>query len=96
MDNIPNAEDLLLALPELASAEFISAGGFKLLDGVVFSSRYLNPDKVSDRFTEVRLANPEADILLDPEFYASWLKGTPNSAFSKKEAISSLIVVAIW
>jgi hypothetical protein len=49
-----------------------------VLDGVIFSSRYVNPDKVSDRFTEVRLANPEADILLDPEFYASWLKGTPN------------------
>lgn len=61
-----------------------------VIEGVIFSSRYLNPDKAEDKLVEALLANPEAEILLDSEFYASRLKGTPNSQLGYLEKQSYL------
>ncbi len=60
------------------------------IDGVIFSSRYLNPDKVQEKLDDAYLANPAAEILLDSEFYASRLKGTPNSQLGYLERQSYL------
>lgn len=49
------------------------------VEGVIFSSRYLNPDKIEEKLDDAYVANPAAEILLDSEFYASRLKGMPNS-----------------
>jgi len=60
------------------------------IDGVIFSSRYLNPDKVQEKLDDAYLANPAAEILIDSEFYASRLKGTPNSQLGYLERQSYL------
>src|SRR6266436_5238162 len=48
-------------------------------DGVIFSARYSPPDKARTLINEARLLKADAEILLDPEFYATRLLGTPNS-----------------
>jgi hypothetical protein len=60
------------------------------VEGVVFSSRYLSPDRALEKFEVAYLANPDAEILLDSEFYSSRLKGTPNSQLGYLEKQSYL------
>ena len=56
-----------------------------LLDGAVFSARYLNPDNAVTLLENARDANTDADILIDPEFYASLALGWENSQLGKLE-----------
>jgi len=49
-----------------------------VISGVIFSSRFLSPDRAQERLAEARSAGANAEVLIDPEFYASRLKGTPN------------------
>jgi hypothetical protein len=49
------------------------------IDGAILSSRYLKPDPTKDLIDELRAINPDIDILVDPEFYATRYLGTPNS-----------------
>src|SRR5438445_7607960 len=51
----------------------------RVIDGAIFSARYATPEKVRTVINEARLMKPDAEILLDPEFYAASLIGTPNS-----------------
>ena len=63
-----------------ATQDKISKGiqeGF--IDGAILSSRYLKPDSTKDLIDELRVLNPDIDILVDPEFYATRYLGTPNS-----------------
>jgi len=63
-----------------ATRDKISKGiqdGF--IDGAILSSRYLKPDSTKDFIDELRALNPDIDILVDPEFYATRYLGTPNS-----------------
>jgi len=50
-----------------------------MIDGAILSSRYLKPDSTRNLIDELRTVNPDIDILVDPEFYATRYLGTPNS-----------------
>lgn len=50
-----------------------------MIDGAILSSRYLKPDSTKNLIDELRTVNPDIDILVDPEFYATRYLGTPNS-----------------
>ncbi len=50
-----------------------------IIGGVILSPRYLGPDRASERVAEVREVNREAEVLLDPEYYATRQIGTPNN-----------------
>ena len=56
-----------------------------LLDGAIFSARYLPPERAFDTLQEARNSRPEAEILLDPEFYASLSMGWENAQLGKLE-----------
>ena len=49
-----------------------------LIDGAILSPRYLKHENTPDTIAELRAANPDTDILLDPEFYSTRYLGTPN------------------
>src|SRR5262249_21657958 len=51
----------------------------RIIDGVILSARYAAPDRARAAVNEARLMRSDAEILLDPEFYAIPLIGTPNS-----------------
>lgn len=48
------------------------------LTGVVFSPKDIAPEKLPERLRELRDGFPDADLLLDPQFYASLLGSNPN------------------
>jgi hypothetical protein len=50
----------------------------KILDGVIFSPRYADRQKMEERIAAVRAVATDADVLIDPEFYATRQIGTPN------------------
>lgn len=49
------------------------------IEGVILSARYLKPSAVNQLITDLLSLNPDIDILVDPEFYATRYVGTPNS-----------------
>jgi len=49
-----------------------------VMNGVIFSARYAPPEKARTLINEAKLMKPDAEILLDPEFYATPLIGSPN------------------
>jgi hypothetical protein len=50
----------------------------KVVDGVIFSTRYADPQRMQERIADVRSVRRNADVLVDPEFYATRQIGTPN------------------
>jgi len=56
-----------------------------LLDGAIFSARYLPPERALETLQEARNSRPAAEILLDPEFYASLSMGWENAQLGKLE-----------
>jgi hypothetical protein len=50
----------------------------KVVDGVIFSTRYADPQRMQERIADVRKARRDTDVLVDPEFYATRQIGTPN------------------
>lgn len=48
------------------------------IEGVIFSPRYMKYENAQDKILEIKAANPDADILLDPEYYATRYVGAPN------------------
>src|SRR5947199_19719 len=51
----------------------------RVIEGAVFSPRYLSPARARERLAELKAAKREAMVLLDPEYYASRQVGTPNN-----------------
>lgn len=49
-----------------------------VIEGAIFSSRYAAPEKARTLIREARAAKGDAELFLDPEFYATRLIGTPN------------------
>jgi len=56
-----------------------------LIDGVVFNARNSNPERAAERIAKAHAANAEAEILFDPEYYATRLIGTPNNQLGSLE-----------
>jgi hypothetical protein len=50
-----------------------------VIDGVILSPRYLIPQKVTETVQELKEKNPDIEIIIDPEFYATRYTGTPNA-----------------
>jgi len=49
-----------------------------VIDGAIFSSRCAAPERARTLVREARAAKGDAELFLDPEFYATRLIGTPN------------------
>ena len=49
------------------------------ISGIILSPRYLAPESANLLVEELRRLNPEIDVLIDPEFYATRYIGTPNA-----------------
>ncbi len=58
--------------------KMLQAAEKNFINGVILSPRYLKPDALSQRIAELRHAEAELDILMDPEFYATRYVGMPN------------------
>jgi hypothetical protein len=56
-----------------------------VISGVIFSARCASPEKARTLISEARLVGADAEILLDPEFYATRLIGTPNCQLGNLE-----------
>lgn len=56
-----------------------------VLDGVIFNARNADPQKIAEIVAGAKGANADAEILFDPEFYATRLIGTPNSQLGSLE-----------
>jgi hypothetical protein len=56
-----------------------------IIEGAVLSPRYLGPEKIAGKISEIRAANSGATILLDPEYYATRQIGTPNNQLGHLE-----------
>ena len=50
----------------------------KLIDGAIFSPKDLQKDTVASRISEIRREYPEAEILIDPQFYVCLFSNSPN------------------
>ena len=50
-----------------------------IIQGAIISPRYVGPEKVAEKLVEIRGANAGAELLLDPEYYATRQIGTPNN-----------------
>ena len=50
----------------------------KIVDGVIFSTRYADPQRMQQRIADARNVRRSTDVLVDPEFYATRQIGTPN------------------
>lgn len=51
----------------------------KVIDGVIFSPRYVSPEKLNNLIEEARNSNENAEIFIDPEFYATCHVDNPNN-----------------
>jgi hypothetical protein len=49
------------------------------IDGVIFSARYSRPERVASDAGDIQEILPSADILLDPEYYASFYAYLPDA-----------------
>jgi hypothetical protein len=50
----------------------------KLIDGAIFSPKDLQKDTVASRISEIRRDYPEAEILIDPQFYVCLFANSPT------------------
>lgn len=57
----------------------------EFIQGVILSARYIHPNQCARRIAELREIAPSADILVDPEFYAARMIGTPNCSLRHLE-----------
>lgn len=51
----------------------------RIINGVIFSPRYLTPSSAQHLIGELKNINNEIEIFIDPEFYATRYIGTPNA-----------------
>lgn len=49
-----------------------------LIDGVIFGAKDIRPQTLIDKLSQLRGDFPEADLLLDPQYYATLLAGQPG------------------
>ncbi|MBK8810354.1 MAG: hypothetical protein IPN69_06410 [Acidobacteria bacterium] len=61
-----------------------------VIQGAILSARYLPPDRAIEKINELTAIQPGAEIVLDSEFYASRLFGTPNAQIGSLEKWSFL------
>ena len=54
-----------------------------LIDGAIFSPKDLQKDTMSSRIKEIRHGYPDAEILVDPQFYASLFSNSPTINIGK-------------
>jgi hypothetical protein len=57
----------------------------EVIEGVIYNARNYNPQKAAERIDEARRESNEAEILFDPEFYATRQSGAPNSQLGSLE-----------
>lgn len=57
--------------------------GAGLLDGAILSPRNCSPDDITDKIREMRDTCRDADILFDPQFYATFAASTDGSRIGK-------------
>jgi hypothetical protein len=70
----------LFAQHGASEGEKISEGFARgLLDGVIYSPRDVSLASLKDKLTTVEAAAPEAERLLDPQYYAIFLNGTDEA-----------------
>ena len=50
-----------------------------VVDGVIYSPRYVSPQKLNLLIDEVRNSNEKSEITIDPEFYATYHIENPNN-----------------
>jgi len=55
------------------------------IQGVIYSPRFQKPDQLAQKIEENRNKKRDADIYIDPEFYASIHSGNPNAQFRHLE-----------
>lgn len=56
-----------------------------LIDGAILGARYLRPDKAQEQIQELKEASEEAEIMIDPEYCAAAVAGTPNAQLGHLE-----------
>jgi len=54
-----------------------------LIDGAIFSPKDLQRDTMASRIREIRLDYPDAEILIDPQFYVSLFSNSPTINIGK-------------
>ena len=52
--------------------------GEGLIHGAILCPRYMRPDRAKEECARLRTAFPQSDLLLDPEYYATGVIGSPN------------------
>jgi len=65
--------------------KIVGASNEHILDGVIYSARYASSDHLSSEITEIQRSRADSEIMLDPEFYASLVAGTPNAHLGRLE-----------
>lgn len=68
-----------------ASDKMVRALEAGYIDGAILSPRNLVPSQAGQYIEQLRSINPSADVLLDPEFYATRYVGTPNAQLGHLE-----------
>lgn len=63
----------------------------KVIDGVILSARCNKPDKMPSVISDLRGACQDAEIMIDPEYYAICQSGNPNSQLGRLEDWSYFI-----
>jgi hypothetical protein len=56
-----------------------------IIDGAIFSPKDLQQSTMHDRITELRNSYPEAELLIDPQFYLSLYGGSPQINLGKAD-----------
>ena len=51
----------------------------KIVDGVIFSPRYVSPERLNSLIEDARNSNEKSEIVIDPEFYATYHFENPNN-----------------
>lgn len=57
----------------------------RVIGGAILSPRYLGPSRASEKIAELRDVSAGAEVLLDPEYYATRQIGTPNNQLGHLE-----------
>ena len=65
------------------SDKLIRAAKDRLIDGVILSPRYLDPNSAAQTVEDLLDANGGLEILLDPEYYAMQHVGAPNAQLGR-------------
>ena len=54
-----------------------------IIDGAIFSPKNIKPSTIKKRISDIRKRHNDADIFIDPQFYATFLANSKNSNIGK-------------